>query len=45
MLPERPRGAPPIATVVPLFTCALEQRGRLTASLMLAPGLGLRPEP
>ena len=45
MLPERPRGAPPIATVVPLFTCALEQRGSLTVGLMLARGLGLGPEP
>lgn len=45
MLPERPRGAPPIATVVPLFTCALEQRGSLTVGLMFALGLRLRPEP
>ena len=45
MLPERPRGAPPIATVVPLFLCALEQRGRLAVGLMLALGLGLGPEP
>ena len=45
MLPERPRGAPPIATVVPLFTCALEQRGSLTVGLMLTGGLRLRPKP